>query len=238
MNRKLIPSIIFVLLMISTSASADLFVTPYGSISYFQGLSTVAKLEVEDLEDIWTVGVSQNDSAVGGGVIIGTRSESSGLILALNIEYITGEDLDIFRTGETNVTNPKIEAPAMAFGGIIGAIVPGISNENFQSVLGIEIGALKPSGTINLTYDETVIEDGNPVTYTREKEADFGETEIYVSFFFTEDYSFSDMFAVSGSLGWRSVNTSVVKFETENLSGGYAQEYSGFYLRLGLTVNF
>ena len=46
------------------------------------------------------------------------------------------------------------------------------------------------------------------------------------------------MFAISGSLGWRSVNTSVVKFETENLKGGYAQEYSGFYLRLGLTVNF
>jgi len=169
---------IFVLLMISTSASADLFVTPYGSISYFKGMSTVAKLEVEDPDDIWTVGVSQNDSAVGGGVIIGTRSKDSGLILALNIEYIAGEDLDIFRTGETNVTNPKIEAPAMAFGGIVGAIVPGISNDSFQSVLGIEIGAIKPSGTISLTYDETVIEDGNPVTYTREKEGEFGETAI------------------------------------------------------------
>ncbi len=242
MIRKLVPSIIFFLLLVSSSALADIFVTPYGSFNYFDGITTQQTLDIDTGTDFMppaSVAVSQLDNAMGAGIFIGTRSEETGLILGLNLEYIGGKKDELFvvydEFGQSyTVGHLKIESPALAVGGFIGTIISGLSNEKFQSSTGIEIGVIKPSGTLTLDYH---LHLGDPVN-TKTETHDFGETSLYLSFLFTEKYSFGDTFGLSGTLGWRSAKSEITTIKTPAMSGGYAQNYGGVFLRLGLDVEF
>jgi hypothetical protein len=242
MIRKLVPSVILALLLVSGSAFADVFITPYGAFNFFNSLSTQNTLDVDPELDFFppqSVELSQLKEAGSVGVTIGSRSENSGMVLALNVEYIQGSSNELFVVYDGNgqdytIGEMKIDSPAIAVGGFIGAIVPGLSTDSYSSIAGLEVGALKPTGSITLKYRQSLPDPVNITTETH----DFSETSLYVSFMYTGMYSFSDMFGVSGTLGWRSVDTKVETIDTAAMSGVYGQQYGGGFVRLGLDVEF
>ena len=70
MNRKMIPSMIFVLLIISSPAAADLFVTPYGSYSNFIEFPTSWTLEIDTPLFSESVAVSELDNGSGAVLLL------------------------------------------------------------------------------------------------------------------------------------------------------------------------
>lgn len=242
MNRKLVPSVILALLMVSGSAFADVFVTPYGGFNFFGGLTTQHTLDVDPGFDFFpprSIESSQLKEAVSGGVTIGTRSETSGMVLALNLEYIKGSTNILFVAHDSagqdyTIGEMKIDSPAFAVGGFLGATVSGLSTDKYQSTMGVEVGVIKPTGNITLKYRQTLGDPVNVITETH----DFSETSLYMSFLYTGTFSISDMFGVSGTLGWRSNKSQIETIDTPAMSGGYGQQYGGGFVRLGLDVEF
>lgn len=248
MNRKVIPSIMFVLFVVAGPAAADWFVNPYGSYSHFNNFSTGWTLELDTPLYTESISVSELDNALGAGVALGYSSEERGLIAGLNVEFITGDTDSTFTNKNSNnvdvrVGERTIDGSAMTVGGFIGAILPGLSNGNWQGVLGIEVGAVIPQGDISLMYLTEVVEEVEngddivttvPITETQALEG----TNLYISFFLTEDFMIADFLGFSGTLGYRGVQTKLQTIETESMSGKYVQQYSGFFARLGLKVEF
>ena len=235
MNRKVIPSMIFILLIISSPAAADLFVTPYGSYSHFLQFPTSWTLEIDTPLFSESVGVSELDNGFGGGIALGFSLEDEGAIVGLNVEFISGKTDTTFTNQGITLGDRSIDASALAVGGFVGAIIAGNSEGNFQSIIGIEMGALIPQGDISLMYKEES-EGAISVVDVNEKQ-DLEGTSLYMSFFFTEDFSISKTFGLSGTLGYRGVKTTLQTIETESMSGKYVQRYSGFFLRFGLKVD-
>lgn len=242
MIRKMVPVMVIALLVISGSAFADIFITPYGSYNFFNGLSTEHTLDVDTGLDFFppaSVDNSQLDNALGGGVVIGTRSENSGLVLALNLEYMTGSTNELFVVYDDfdqdyTIGEMKIESPAIAVGGFVGVVLSGISSDKWQSVTGLEMGVIKPTGSITFKYHEFL---PDPI-HIKTETYDFSESSLYLSFLFTQTYSFGDFLGLSGTLGWRSVDSKIEPIETAAMSGGYGQQYGGFFMRLGLDLDF
>ena len=242
MIRKLVPSLVLALLLISGSASADVFVTPYGGFNFLNGITTYHTLDVDPGFDFFppqSVESSQLQEAKSAGITIGNRSETSGMVLALNLEYIQGSTNLLFveydDTGQDyTIGEMKIDSPAIAVGGFIGATVSGLSTDKYQSTMGVEVGVIKPTGNITLQYHQTLGDPVNVITETH----DFSETSLYMSFLYTGTYYFSDMFGVSGTLGWRSAKSQIETIDTPAMSGGYGQQYGGGFVRLGLDVQF
>ena len=238
MNRKMIPSMIFVLLIISSPAAADLFVTPYGSYSHFIEFPTSWTLEIDTPLFSESVRVSELDNGFGGGIALGFSLEDEGAIVGLNVEFISGKTDTTYTNQGITLGDRSIDASALAVGGFVGAIIAGNSEGNFQSIIGIEMGALMPQGDISLMYKKEVVDsEGNISVVDVNEKQDLEGTSFYMSFFFTEDFSISDTFGLSGTLGYRGVKTSLQTIETESMSGKYVQEYSGFFLRFGLKID-
>ena len=235
MNRKVIPSMIFILLIISSPAAADLFVTPYGSYSHFLQFPTSWTLEIDTPLFSESVEVSELDNGFGGGIALGFSLEDKGAIVGLNVEFISGKTDTTFTNQGITLGDRSIDSSALTVGGFIGAIIAGNSEGNFQSIIGIEMGALIPQGDISLMYKEES-EGAISVVDVNEKQ-DLEGTSLYMSFFFTEDFSISKTFGLSGTLGYRGVKTTLQNIETESMSGKYFQEYSGFFLRFGLKID-
>jgi len=239
MNRKVIPSILFVLLIVAGPAAADWFVTPYGSYSHFIQFPTRWTLEIDTPLYTESASVSELENAFGWGVALGYSSEERGAVLGLNVEFISGKTDSTFTNKGATLGDRTIDAAAMTVGGFIGAMIPGLSKGNFQGVLGIEVGAVMPQGDISLMYKEDVVEDNGDITVVEHTETQALEgTSLYISFFFTEDYLVTDLLGLSGTVGFRGVNTKLQDIETTSMSGKYVQEYGGFFARLGLKVEF
>ena len=221
-----------------TPAAADLFVTPYGSYSHFIKFPTNWTLEIDTPLFSESVGVSELDNGFGGGIALGFSLEDKGAIVGLNVEFISGKTDTTFTNQGITLGDRSIDSSALTVGGFIGAIIAGNSEGNFQSVIGIEIGALMPQGDISLMYTEEVVDSEGIISVVdvNEKQELEGPS-LYMSFFFTEDFSISKTFGLSGTLGYRGVKTTLQNIETESMSGKYFQEYSGFFLRFGLKID-
>jgi hypothetical protein len=244
MNSKVIPSVLFVLLIVAGPAAADWFVTPYGSFSHFMQYPTHWTLELDTPQYTESISVSELDNAFGYGVALGYSSDEHGLVMGLNVEFINGDTDSTFTikdsTGkDIRVGDRTIDASAMTVGGFVGAILPSLSKGNWQGVVGIEVGALMPQGDISLMYLKDVYdENGNHSVVQATETQSLEGTSLYLSFFFTEDYLFTDLIGLSATLGWRGVDTKLQAIDTDYMSGSYAQEYSGFFARFGLKVEF
>lgn len=244
MNRKVIPSILFVLLIVAGPAAADWFVTPYGSYSHFMQFPTRWTLEIDTPLFTGSISVSELENAFGGGVALGYSSEERGLVMGLNVEFITGDTDSSFTVRDSNnkdvrVGDCTIDAAAMTVGGFIGAMVPPLSKGNWQGVLGVEVGAVMPQGDLSLMYVKDDYDDqGNATTVQMTETQALEGSSLYISLFFTEDYLITDLLGLSGTVGYRGVNTKLQDIETTSMSGKYVQEYSGFFARLGLKVEF
>jgi hypothetical protein len=238
--KSLLPLLVTVLMASSVNA-ADWWVAPYGAASLFNGHSSgnftlenpaIAKTDIE---------ASQIESGVGGGVVIGAEIDGLGGYFGLDIEYLGGTKDVVLEEVDPNLgaSNLGLNASAIAIGGIGAGEVPWLTGKKFRGLLGFGLGVIKPSGSITLKYKEEVIDpnDINRVTYEdREETADLDMT-LYINLFLSEEYSLSKRFGLAGSVGYRATNGSSTSISTKSMSGGYIQEYSGFYVRVGLRID-
>lgn len=244
MIRKAIPSMIIALLVIAGPAAADIYVTPYGGYTYFKGYSSEWTLDFDTPVYQESVPVSQLDSSPSIGLGVGYKSVESGLVLGLNAEYFSGvSDFNFVPPNGGLEYRRSIKSTALAVGAFIGTIIGGNSGGNFQSVVGLELGVLLPKDTFSTSYTQEGLDENNePAVYELDEEVEVDYTVPYMSFLFTENYSFSDLLGVYGTLGWRTSEAKIQEVEPSpeapSISGGYAQNYGGFFFRLGLSVIF
>jgi hypothetical protein len=242
-NPVLEVAVVVLVLGAHSARAADLWVVPYGSASIFRDCSSAKNLSIRNpaIEQP-DIGVSQASDGVGGGVTIGADFQGVGGILGLNIELLTASADFTFAEVDTLLGPGQLhlDTPAIAIGGFYAGELPWVTSEAFRGYGGLEFGVLQTRGNVKINYIEEVPDENDPsiVTYEpREESVDLGKMTVYMSLFVTEEYNLSGRFGLSGTLGYRAMTSSIEGVASKSIAGGYGQDYSGLFVRVGLRVD-